>query len=384
MNSSKKIILIYLCGFLLAAHYASVAYVNSSLLSQFVRDKTLGLLYIVGSLLSVLSLLFAPSFLRKLGNVKTLLLFAVLEMVAVFGMGSFKLGLLVIFLFLVHQAAESMLYLSLDIELEEQTKIEGATGEKRGTFLTFQNIAWVLSPFILSFLISENSFKNAYFLSALALIPLFAIALFSFKKIKNIETKKAHILSAFRALKKDGDQAKIIGVQFVLNFFFSWMIIYLPLLLAEQIGFGWDKIGLLLTIMLIPYLLFELPTGILGDKKIGEKETLMVGFLLMVLATAIIPFLKSPIFLTWALVLFATRIGASLVEISSESYFFKHVKEIDTGLISLFRMARPLSFILAPLFSIPVLLFTSYSGSFLFLAIAIASGLFFLPKKDTR
>ncbi|MEK7063032.1 MAG: MFS transporter [Patescibacteria group bacterium] len=379
----NKIFFIYLSGFLLAVHYASVAYVNSSLLTQFVQNKTLGILYIVGSILSLISLVLAPSFLRKIGNKKTLLIFILLEIFAVLGMGSFEAALLIIFLFLLHQAAESMLYFSLDIELEEQTKIESATGSKRGIFLTTQNIAWVLSPFAISFLISGNNLENAYFLSGLALMPLFLIALLFFKKIKNAEARNTHFLSALSALYKEKDKAKIVGAQFVLNFFFSWMIIYLPLLLNE-IGFGWDKIGLLLTIMLLPYLFFELPAGILADRKFGEKEALILGFLIMVFSTAVIPFLQTPVFWIWAVILFATRIGASLVEISSESYFFKHVKEIDTGAISLFRMARPFSFILAPLLSIPILYFTGYSGSFLFLALATASGLFFLPKKDTR
>lgn len=379
----NKIFFIYLSGFLLAVHYASVAYVNSSLLTQFVQNKTLGILYIVGSILSLISLVLAPSFLRKIGNKKTLLIFILLEIFAVLGMGSFEAALLIIFLFLLHQAAESMLYFSLDIELEEQTKIESATGSKRGIFLTAQNIAWVLSPFAISFLISGNNLENAYFLSGLALMPLFLIALLFFKKIKNAEARNTHFLSTLSALYKEKDKAKIVGAQFVLNFFFSWMIIYLPLLLNE-IGFGWDKIGLLLTIMLLPYLFFELPAGILADRKFGEKEALILGFLIMVFSTAVIPFLQTPVFWIWAVILFATRIGASLVEISSESYFFKHVKEIDTGAISLFRMARPFSFILAPLLSIPILYFTGYSGSFLFLALATASGLFFLPKKDTR
>jgi MFS family permease len=162
------------------------------------------------------------------------------------------------------------------------------------------------------------------------------------------------------------------------------MIIYLPLLLSSEIGFGWDKIGVMFTIMLLPFLIFELPAGLLGDKKFGEKEILVLGFLIMFFATLVIPTISSPIFWLWALVLFGTRIGASLVEISSESYFFKHVKETDVGPISLFRMARPLSFILAPLIAIPVISFFSYSSSFYFLAFFTLLGLLFTPKVDTR
>lgn len=136
--------------------------------------------------------------------------------------------------------------------------------------------------------------------------------------------------------------------------------------------------------MLLPFLLFELPAGILSDKKIGEKEILVVGFVIMSVSTFIIPTLSAPIFWIWTVILFATRIGAALVEISSESYFFKHVKEEDTGLISLFRMTRPLSYVIAPLFALPVIYFFSYSTSFYFLALFVLLGLFFIPKVDTK
>ena len=122
----------------------------------------------------------------------------------------------------------------------------------------------------------------------------------------------------------------------------------------------------------------------MSDKKFGEKEFLILGFIIMALATLMIPLLQSKIFWLWAIVLFATRVGASTVEVASESYFFKHVKEDNTGLISLFRMGRPLSLIIAPLVALPIMGFLSYSASFYFLSIITISGLLFIPKKDTR
>ena len=194
----------------------------------------------------------------------------------------------------------------------------------------------------------------------------------------------SRIIPALRSLKRGSDQARIITVQFILNFFYAWMVIYLPLLLSKEMGFSWPQIGVIFTIMLLPFLIFELPAGILSDRKIGEREILALGFVIMFIATFIIPSLVSATFLVWAAILFATRIGASLVEISSETYFFKHVKEADTGLISLFRMTRPLAYVIAPLLALPIIYFFSYSASFYFLAFFVLLGLFFIPKIDTR
>lgn len=384
MSSNNRLWYVYLGGFLLAIHYALIAYINSSLLEQFVGDSTLNILYVIGSIFSLAFLFLAPLFLRKYGSTPTLLFFISLEMLAIFGIGSLGLAVFIVPLFLIQLAAEPMLYFCLDINLEQETRSESTTGNRRGLFLTIQNTAWIISPLFLVFLVSPNNFSKVYFLSAAALIPLFLIVGLFFKKTKETDRTVSNISAGLKILCQGGDQTRIIGSQFMLNFFYSWMMIYLPLLLIKEIGFGWEKVGLIFTIMLLPFLFFELPAGILSDKKIGEKELLITGFIVMSLATFIIPMLHTLSFLIWAGVLFATRVGASLVEISSETYFFKHVKDENTGLISLFRMARPLSFIIAPLIALPIVYFFSYSVSFYFLAIFSLLGLFCIPKVDTK
>lgn len=300
------------------------------------------------------------------------------------GMGFLNSAPLIILFFIIQLALGSVLYFWLDLCLEQETKIESTTGNKRGALLTFSNLAWVISPLALTVLISQNNFSRVYFLAGLAMIILLPIVSLSFKNIKNTDPAKTKIFSGFNLLWKAKDQLRIALVQFVLNFFYSWMVIYLPLLLSKQIGFGWDKIGLMLTIMLLPFLLFQWPAGYLADKKIGEKEILVVGVLIMSGATFIIPSLSYPIFWIWATVLFFTRIGASLAEIATETYFFKHVKESDVSEISVFRMVRSFAYVLAPLIAWPVVYFFSYSTSFYFLATFTLLGLLFIPKVDTK
>lgn len=384
MNSGKRLWLVYLGGFLMAMHFALISYVNSSLLSQFVGNNTLSILYILGSLLAVASLLLALFLLRHYGNISAFLFFIALEILAIWGMGISTTAWVVVFLFIIQLALGSALYFWLDLCLEQETRTENTTGNKRGGLLTFSNLAWVISPLALTFLIGQNDFGRVYILAGLVLVILFFVVIFSFKNIKKISPVNTKIFSGFKLLWKEKDQLRIALVQFVLNFFYAWMVIFMPLLLNKEMGFGWDKIGLMFTIMLLPFLLFQWPAGFLADKKTGEKEILTIGFIIMAVATFLIPIISAPIFWIWAVVLFVTRIGASLVEIASESYFFKHVKEKDVGEISVFRMVRSFSYVLAPLIAIPVIYFSSYSTSFYFLAIFTLLGLLFIPKIDTR
>jgi predicted MFS family arabinose efflux permease len=311
------------------------------------------------------------------------LFFTILEIAAVLGIGKSNLEPLIILFFVFQITTQSILYFLFDLNIEQEIISENTTGRKRGVFLSVQNTAWVLSPLTLTFLITKNNFGNVYILSAAILIPLILLITIYFKNTKTPK-RTAAITDIFKSIGRGSDQVRILGTQFMLNFFYSWMLIYLPLVLTEEIGFDWQKIGFLFTIMLLPFLLFEFPAGVLSDKKTGEKEFLIAGFIIMSFSTLAIPLLNTTSFLAWAAVLFTTRIGASLVEIASESFFFKHVKEENTGLISLFRMARPLSFIIAPLVALPVVYYFSYTTSFYFLAFIVLIGLFFIPKVDTR
>jgi MFS family permease len=154
------------------------------------------------------------------------------------------------------------------------------------------------------------------------------------------------------------------------------MIIYMPIYLHQYLGFSWEKIGLIFTIMLIPFVLVDYPLGRWSDK-IGEKKILAAGFIIISLFTIIIFFIKTESALVWALVLFATRIGAAIVEVMNESYFFKEIRPSDAGLISFFRNMIPLGFIIAPLVAIPLLLFVpSFKYLFFILGIITFAGFF--------
>ncbi len=389
MSSNKRIWWVYLGGFLLAVHYALVAYVNSSLLSIFASSGQVSFLFALGSAASIFSLAVAPRFLSKIGLIYTMGIFILLEMIAVFGLGSVGAAILVMSLFVLHQAAEFIIYFCMDVSLESETKEESTTGRKRGVYLTMQNIAWVISPVVVSFLISGSNsnisrftFSNVYFVSGVALAAFFLIVLFTFRDVVPSPSNSS-ILGSLRSV-EDKDTLRALAVQFFLNFYYAWMVIYLPLLLGIEIGFEWSTIAFLLTVMLLPFLLFELPAGYLADKKYGEKETMVLGFIILVLSTAIIPFIHTRSFFLWATILFITRVGASLIEIMVETYFFKHVRSVDSAQISLFRITRSVAFLIAPIVAIPVISLTSFGGSFFFLAIISLFGLLFIPKKDTK
>jgi MFS family permease len=163
------------------------------------------------------------------------------------------------------------------------------------------------------------------------------------------------------------------------------MIIYTPVYLSKYIGFSWGEIGIMFTIMLLPFALFELPIGKLADKKYGEKEILTIGLVIMGLSTLMMSFVSVKSFLLWTVLLFITRTGASFVEITSDSFFFKQVNTANTDEISIYRTTRPLAFIIAPLIATLALQFVPYHYIFLIVGtIVILSTHWSLALKDTK
>ena len=171
----------------------------------------------------------------------------------------------------------------------------------------------------------------------------------------------------------------------MLNFFFSWSVIYIPIYLHQHIGFDWTTLGIMFTIMLLPFLLFELPLGKLEDTKYGEKEIMSLGIIVMTVSVLTIALVQSHNVILWTAILFLTRTGAAMVEISVETYFFKKVDAKEADLISFFRNASPLAFISAPLLVSALLLIMPIQYTFFMLSIILITGLNFSTKLvDTK
>ena len=125
--------------------------------------------------------------------------------------------------------------------------------------------------------------------------------------------------------------------------------------------------------------------GKLSDK-IGEKKMLIWGFLIGIIFILFIPLVIKTNLWLWAIILFGTRVGAAIIEVMSESYFFKIISEENANAINFFRNNYPLAYIVAPLLAIPVLLLIpSFQYLFYVLGAIMLIGLLItLRLKDTK
>ena len=368
---------VYLANIFFSLHAYLIIYINSPFLDRFISPKTLGLLFAAGSLVNIYIMLRAPEIIARFGIRIFALAAIVAEAIGIIGMILSKDALWLSLFFIIHQTSILLIVYVLDLFLEKFTRSENSTGRVRSIFLTASSATLVVSPFIVGQIVNQTaSFVPVYILASIFLIPLFFIIAKKMPQKISSEQATAHfkISHHMKRAWKNTDLRGVIMTRFILEFFYAWMVIYMALHLNLNLHFAWSTIGLLFSIMLTPFLMFELPLGIIADKRRDEKEIILIGFFFATISTVLIPFLHRPVFLLWAALLFLTRVGASFVEIGTESYFFKHVKAEDSDVVSAFRMTRPLALLIAPVLASGTFLFVSLGNSFFILAAIISLG----------
>lgn len=376
---------IYTATFLVAFHVFLMVYINSSFLNQFVSEKYVGLLYIIGSLSSITAIIILPTILRLFGNYFTLILLTIFEIFILLGLAFIQKAIIILPLFIAHLVVFQIMLINIDIFFETFQKKETDTGSKKGIVLTIINLGLILSVLTAGFILKNNDFWKIYLISALIMIPFFIIILTRFRKFKDPVYSNLKTTNTIKKIRENKNIKNIFIAQFFLKFFYSLMVIYMPIYLHDHVGFSWPEISIMFTIMLLPFVLLEIPAGKIADKWLGEKEILLIGFIITALFTIIISFISIPSFLLWTAILFLTRIGASLIEISTESFFFKHVKGDDASIISFFRMTHPLAYVVGPIIAIITLQFMPYQYIFLVLGIIMLIGIkYALSITDTK
>lgn len=368
MFKNPKLKNIFFLGFLFSLHLAFTAYVNSSFLSVFSGEKNVALIYVLGSTTSILMLLFIPEILRKIGEYKFLLYSSGLSALFLLLLSLFKNPLILIPIFIFYFSINSLIFFALD-ELLEIFSQNSSTGRMRGLYLTCINLAWVISQFISGKILSNFSFSFLYFLAFSIMAMFFLVTLISLKDVHDPKYDKVLAWQSFKIFFKNKNLSRAYQMNFLLQFFYVWMVIYTPLYLHAHLGFDWKEIGVIFTIMLLPFVLIQFPLGNYSDK-IGERKILIFGFFIISLSTLLLFFIQLHAVWIWALMLFCTRIGAAIIEVMSDVYFFKHINKENDEYIAVYRNTAPISYVLAPMAAF-IFFLISPSFNFIFLVLGI-------------
>ncbi len=338
---------VFFASFFFSLHLALLSYLNSTVLALHTSPLGVSSAYTIASALSLLLLIGAGNVVRKTGSSRFLIGTLLCAALLLLALGTIAQTHWFVSVFIVYFSLNSVIWYGFDLVVEHYSR-EHNTGNIRGIYLTLNNAGWVLAPMAASLIATTIGLTGTYIAAAIALVAACGLLL-GIKRIRSsTHLPKISFTKSFQALSAHPYARRLVVLYFVIQFFFAWMVIYLTPYLTS-LGFSIGMIGIILSVMLLPFVLLQYWTGKIADKLHNEKQLLMGGFAIAGIATYLLALDISTSALFFALVLFVTRIGASIIEVAAESAFFKHVSERDTALIGTLRMTLPLAYISAPL-----------------------------------
>lgn len=376
--------LIYGIVFLFTLHATPSVYIMSSYLAQYIDATQIGFLYAVASFVTVCVFIYYRKVLRKFGNFRAVLWLMYGTLITLVLLIWAPTQEVVLGAFIANFVLTALFFMNMDIFLESETN-DADTGGTRGLYLTSLNLAFVFGPFIASYFLTDDEFWKVFVVGIVVLIPsLYLVHKLSY--FKDAEYEDVSIKVALKKLMKRPNVYFALQCGFVLRFFYSWMIIYSPLYLTQTVGFSIDETTLIIGVSVIPFILLEAILGKMADTSFGEKEILIIGMLIMALSTGLLFFLPlTQSLILWMGVLFVTRIGASMIEVMTETYVFKMIDSTDTSVMTFLRIIRPLAYVLGPILGSLVVYFLGMSWLFLILAIYILLSMNYAFRlKDTQ
>ncbi len=370
--------LVYLISIIFTFQSLVTAYSSSTYLEQFIIPQFVGLVFSAAALLGIIITLLLPRLLRAIGNTATTVSMMLLMMLMLTIVGLAPTPTFTIAAYVIYMALFPQIYFNIDIYLETLIgNEEGVTGGKRGLILTLMSLAAFCSPLAMGAIIgTDNNLANVYFVAAAVGFLFIALVFSRFRGFYDPKYETIRVRDLIKTAFVNKDVSTVMWAQFLLQIFFTWAVVYFPLFLATVVGFDWETISKIIAAGLFAFVIFEYPTGVIADKYIGEKEMMALGFVVLALASASISLMAGAGVIAWMALMFVSRFGASLVEVTTESYFFKQVKGHDSNLISLFRLTRPLGSLIGTLLASLSLLFLPFNLIFIVLALVMVVGAF--------
>ncbi len=348
---------------------AFLVYVLSSYFEGALGSSNVSIFYLIafGSILVLL--FFLHSFVRRWGGSSLflfLLFFAIVVHVPLIFLPMSLWGAVCIIVYLI---MTTLAWVNLDMILENVSE-DRRSGRIRGLHLTAMNLGLLLAPFLSTLLLGRFGFSGVFFASLVFYSILFVLAIVSLSGANIRFESRVSPFDILRKVRERADILRIYAVSFAMEFFYAAMIVYTPIRLRE-LGMSWEHIGIVLTVMLLPFVLIQYPLGVLADTRTGEKEFLIGSLVLSAISTAAIAWIGSASVLLWAGALFATRLGIAAIEVLRDSYFYKRIDGKDGDLIAFFRTARPVGNISAALMLGVWLVFFPLSKVFLLPALVL-------------
>lgn len=378
ISKKANLKILYLLGLILAFSTAIPTYIQSNFIGQFVNLSGVSLFFAASNLLTFFIIVFFPNLIKKLSNYFLTKIVLVIYGASLLALSIADNTLAVFISFIFLSISSNLIWINMDVFVESFSS-DAKTGRIRTTYFTFINLGWILAPLLSSYLIKGGDYSWPFLAAALVLIPFFFIFFYHAHGLQDkVKYHKINIRRTLLGIWHNHNLRGVFSLSLLLNLFFNTAVVFIPIYLHLNLGIGWDKLGLIFAFMLLPFIIFEIPAGIIADKRLCEKEIFQIGFSILIISLVAFFWVKSGSVIIWALLLFFSRVGASLIEAMRESYFFRIVDVEDVEYINFFRTTAPLGYLLGSGLGLIVFKFYNLENLFLIMAIVMLSSYYFL------
>lgn len=373
----RAIQLITLLGFVFGITVALLTYIASTYFKEVIQSENVSIFYVVSFFLILVGLFKLNWIIEGFGRARTLMTLMVVQIGVLFVLQFVPVSWMGALLLMAYYVLYGIIMVVFDIILEAYST-NGKTGRVRGAYLSVWNFGFLIGPLCSGYLFENFGFNMIFTVSMFLYIVIFLVVFIALNDIQgHVEKKNFSTKKTFNTFKKNKNLINVYWISFTLQFFYAVMTIYMPLYLRE-IGISWGDIGIIFSIMLLPFIFIQYPAGILADKKFGEKEMFFIGHSIMILSLIFMYFVRDQTFIFLSVILFVSRIGAALVEAMQDSYFYKQINENDISVINFFRSTRAVAYIVSSiLVGIALTLMGDMRVIFVVLFIVLSLG--FLP-----
>ena len=365
----NKVSIISLISFLMGFSQAMLIYVMAYYFKVASGSEDVGLFYFVSYGILLLFLLNLHKVVRIIGK-SNVFYFSILGTIIVTALLIFSTpsfwGILLLMLYIIFV---NIGWVAMDVILESFST-DGMSGRIRGLHLTIVNAGYLVGPFLSTRMLEKFDFRGIFIFLLIFNSIVLIISLLGLRNVNHKFSSRLRVRDLLKKVFKSKDIMKVYYLAFALDFFYALMVIYTSIYLLN-LGISWEKIGIIFTIMLVPFVILQYPIGFLADKKMGEKELLITSLIFMGVSTVSIVFINSQSIWVWGAVLLFTRIGAAMLEILRDSYFYKKIDGHDVDLINFFRTSMPVGYILATGISFPLLLFLPMKTVFVLVTVVV-------------
>ncbi|HOD89658.1 MAG TPA: MFS transporter [archaeon] len=244
-------------------------------------------------------------------------------------------------------------------------------------FYGFNNIGWMVGPFIASIVIFNLNIKYNFLIAGAAFFISYLFFLIfkidSYKhdiEFKTAYTKQLDLTDVFFNIKTyflNKENIRLFVLRGGLYIYWSVIYIFMPLLILES-GLSTYMIGVFLGSVMIPLILFEL----FINKRfvnLNIKSFFIIGYSIIALCS-ILAFVFSYNMRLSLFFMILTGIGAAFIEPTTEAYFFKLTRSVDVPLYyGIYKTSESVFNIIARLSLSVLLVYFTLNYVYLFLAI---------------